>query len=757
MSSKEESISTSRRRALQQVLGLGAMVGLPVEHLRSEGESIGQQSNATPKDGPTRHAIPNASQMLRAFLERIAMSELEHRNTVISGIQNRGQIERRQIEIRKLLLQMVGGLPGERTALNVRYSGTLKRRGYRIEKIIYESLPRFYVTGNLYVPTVGTPPYPALLQPTGHSLSAKARASYQNLSLGLVKQGYVVLTYDPLGQGERRVFYDSRVEGSIVGDTVDEHEMVGIQSLLAGESIARYMIWDGMRSIDLLQSLAFVNPETIGVAGCSGGGTLTAYLAALDSRVQVAASLCYITDWEEQLKGTGPQDAEQQFPGQLKNGLDHGDLIIAFAPKPFLLCSTTEDFFPLDGARKTYNEARRIYEILDAGQKIYQFIAPGEHGMPRAAREAVYGWMNEWLKGASPGPTPEPDFETEYEPDLLCTPTGQVCTSLGGETVSSLNIHRFLSISPTRQPLKSPPDVESLKDKIRKEVLQVTSYEPPRSPVIIHWEENSCRNGLDMTRLMYEVCPGRSVPALLTIPNATRSRRKAVLFVDEQGVDAAAGPGGDIEQLAQLGYAVLALDPSGLAKSTPDWPGYSADWFGPGEKVAWLALMTGKSLVGIRMEDIIAGVEVLSQKGLLYDGGAVGFAKGLIGVGLLHAAVIDDRIDHLILEGNVVSFGSIATRPIHRRIFDVVLPGVLREYDMAYLVAAVAPRPVQMRNSRTPMGDISAALPLLSLEDPEKGYGYTVTSYRAMGASSRFHIGLRREDETVTSAYPELR
>lgn len=74
---------------------------------------------------------------------------------------------------------------------------------YRIEKIIYESLPRFYVTANLYVPQRGKPPYPAVLQPVGQSLTAKARAFYQTLGLGLVKNGFVVLTYDPVGQGER--------------------------------------------------------------------------------------------------------------------------------------------------------------------------------------------------------------------------------------------------------------------------------------------------------------------------------------------------------------------------------------------------------------------------------------------------------------------------------------------------------------------------------------------------------------------------
>lgn len=313
----------------------------------------------------------------------------------------------------------------------------------------------------------------------------------------------------------------------------------------------------------------------------SGGGALTAYLAALDPRIQAAASTCYITDWEDQLQGTGPQDAEQQFPGQLKNGLDHGDLIIAFAPKPFLICSTTEDFFPIAGARKTFREVQRIYQILGTGEKISQFVAPGEHGMPKPRREAIYGWMNEWLKGAPPSPAPEPHFETEYEQALLCTMTGQVSTSLGGDTASFLNIRRFLPISPARQPLKSGADVDRLKSGIREAVLQMTRYEPPHSRVAIQ-EEESRRNGYVMSRLTYEVSPGRSVPALLAVPES--ARRETVLFVDEQGMDADAQPGGDLDQLAQRGYTVLALDPSGLGEATPDWSGWSGYCFGREEK-----------------------------------------------------------------------------------------------------------------------------------------------------------------------------
>jgi dienelactone hydrolase len=155
-----------------------------------------------------------------------------------------------------------------------------------------------------------------------------------------------------------------------VGGATVEHQVVRLQNVLAGESIARYMVWDGMRGIDLLESRPEVDRTRIGVAGCSGGGTLTAYLAAIDPRIQAAAPACYITAWEEQLPGTGPQDAEQQFPDQLREGLDHADFATAFAPKPYLIVSTEEDFFPLAGARRAFEETRRLYGLFGAGEKM---------------------------------------------------------------------------------------------------------------------------------------------------------------------------------------------------------------------------------------------------------------------------------------------------------------------------------------------------------------------------------------------------
>jgi cephalosporin-C deacetylase-like acetyl esterase len=185
-----------------------------------------------------------------------------------------------KLRARNSLLKMVGGLPTAKTPLNLQRTGAIERTDYQIQKIIFESSPRFFVTGDLYIPKQGKKPFPAVLQPTGHSTAAKARAFYQTLALGLVKSGFVVLTYDPLGQGERRVFYDPALEDSKAGGGTVEHQMPGIQSLLAGERIARYMIWDGIRAIDLLASCLKCTMKRTSKAGARAAAP---HIASLDA------------------------------------------------------------------------------------------------------------------------------------------------------------------------------------------------------------------------------------------------------------------------------------------------------------------------------------------------------------------------------------------------------------------------------------------------------------------------------------------
>src|SRR5579872_3900241 len=317
-------------------------------------------------------------EMLPTYLRSRADDFLDKRAREVAGLHTLDDLARRRAYLREVMVRDLGGFP-DRTPLNARVTGTLDRGDYRIEKIIFESQPRFYVTANLYVPKTGQPPYPAVLYPLGHELGAKSHTAWQITLASLAKKGYVALAWDPIGQGERIQMYDEDFEDSKVRASTTEHTIQGIQCLLIGDHIARYTIWDGMRALDYLLSRPEVDSTRIACTGNSGGGTHTAYLSALDDRIKVAMPSCYITSWRRLLESLGPQDAEQCLPPWIGQGLDHGDFVLAFAPKPFLILSGIRDFFPINGARETYQEEQHVYSVMGAPDKLRQFEADNGH------------------------------------------------------------------------------------------------------------------------------------------------------------------------------------------------------------------------------------------------------------------------------------------------------------------------------------------------------------------------------------------
>src|SRR5208282_5784068 len=116
--------------------------------------------------------------MLREYLNREAITRLEERGLQIARLSTPEEVAKRQAYIREQMIRDLGGFPA-RTPLNARVVGTLDRDGYKIEKVIFESQPHFYVTGNLYLPKTGNPPYPGVLFPLGHENGGKSNEDWQ--------------------------------------------------------------------------------------------------------------------------------------------------------------------------------------------------------------------------------------------------------------------------------------------------------------------------------------------------------------------------------------------------------------------------------------------------------------------------------------------------------------------------------------------------------------------------------------------------
>jgi cephalosporin-C deacetylase-like acetyl esterase len=639
--------------------------------------------------------FPEIRGMLPGYLKSQAFALLDERQRAVSRIATPADLKARQQYVRERLRSYLGALP-ERTPLNPKVVGTLDRGDYRIEKIIVESRPGFYVTANLYLPKAAPASgrYPAILFPLGHEAGAKAHQAWQRTLAGLARRGFVCLAWDPLGQGERVQMYDEDLHGSKVqsGSTM-EHTIIGSQCLLTGTHIAQYTIWDGMRALDYLLSRPEVDATRVGCTGNSGGGTLTSYLSALDDRIQAAAPSCYITSWQRMLESIGPQDAEQVFPLFLKDGLDYPDYLYAFGAKPFLMLTAIRDFFPIGGARATFAEAREVFTRVDTASRIGMFEADDGHGYNLPRREAAYRWFTSRLEGSENSQLETP-LRLATEEELQCTPTGQVKTSFPGSTdVFTINRQLAEQLRPGRNLSAA---------EVRTRARELARYSPPAGRVRTAAYGEVKRPACRVEKLTYETEPGITIPALLFVPDGGAPRKPAVIFADGRGKAAAAA---EAEDLAARGYVVLAPDLRGFGETAPnlDRRDYFFRAFGDYGS-ALTALLIGKTMIGMRAADVTRGVELLAARGDVDPSRIAAMGRSTAALPALFAALFDDRIARLALDGMLVSYEAVVSERMNQGIAGELLPSALKYFDLQDLIAVLAPRPVAIYNGVNPLG-----------------------------------------------------
>lgn len=625
----------------------------------------------------------NVGDMLPNYLYKEAVRHLDARAKRVKETTDWGAYRQ---QFRAKLMESLGGPFPERTPLNPSVTGIIERNGYRIEKVIFESQPGFYVTANLYVPK-GDGPFPAVLFPLGHEQGAKAHSAWQIVLANLAQRGFVLLAWDPIGQGERIQLWDEDFRTSKVIGSTTEHSIEGIQTLLVGDALARYTIWDGIRALDYLLSRSEVDKTRVGITGNSGGGTHTSYIASLDDRLQVAAPSCYLTNWRKLLETIGPQDAEQCFPGWLAAGYDHPDFIYAFAPKPFLMLSAIRDFFPIGGVRETFSEAQRVYDSLGVAEKFGKVEADDGHGYTKPRREAAYRWFTRWLKG-SEDTSPENDTPILSEQELNCTATGQVATALRGTTVDALNQARW-------RDLRKPGTLD--------DVLRLTRFvKRTDKPPVTEFGTMPVPGG-SMTKLVYETEPGILVPAALFVPTGS-AQKPATILVHGRGKSAARDAA--LEHF-KAGEVVLAIDLRGTGETLPtkltNRTG-PAGYFGDYES-AMTAILLAKPLVAMRAEDVSAAVSVLAARQDV-DPKKIS-VHGIDDASLpsLYATALDDRIASAKLEGMLMTYESVIRRRIHRRVLEQVVVGALRHYDIPDLIRFASPRSVKVVSMIDPLGN----------------------------------------------------
>ena len=364
--------------------------------------------------------------------------------------------------VRGKVRESFGPFP-EKTPLNARVTKVVERDAYKIENVLFESRPGFLVSANLYIPKGRSFPLPGVVASCGHSDNGKAIETYQSFCQGLARLGYVVLIFDPIGQGERMQYVDANWK-PMRGTGTGEHNYAGIQQVLVDERFWMWRAWDGIRALDYLMSRKEVDVRHLGITGNSGGGTMTTWLCGVEDRWTMAAPSCFVTEFRRNMENELGADMEQCPPKALALGLDHEDFLAALAPKPIIILAKEKDYFDARGNEAAYHRLKRLYRLLGAEDNIAYFVGPTYHGYSQENREAMYRWFNR-CTGISDAKT-EPKLVMEKDETLLCTPHGQVA-ELKSKTIYGFTQEKSRSLAAKRLDLDGAALPQTVAEALR--------------------------------------------------------------------------------------------------------------------------------------------------------------------------------------------------------------------------------------------------------------------------------------------------
>ncbi len=582
--------------------------------------------------------------------------------------------------LRRGLADAVGGFP-ERTPLNIRSYGVVERDGYTIEKLLFESRPRHFVTGLLFLPRDSRfkAPYPGVVVTCGHWPEAMHARETQRTCVVLAKSGIASLIYDPIDQGERQQLPGTRIA------SVSGHVNAGLRAHLVGWGTAQFRIWDGVRALDVLQARKEVDAKRVGVTGMSGGGTLSAYLNAFDTRYRAAAPMGFITTMRALADRLGPQDSEQVIHGQLAFGLNHLALLLMNGGSAVCPGFSFGDAFPYAGSVETYERAHEFCVAEGRGDSLDSFDCAGPHDWYESEKQSLAHWMRRHLTGdASAWPVDRTAFRrmdagfdyARVDVGLAGTAEGKV---LGGKGVMSLPgarsvydliAERLEELERTRPKTPDPAAV--------RKILGLREGEA----AVALAERTVETNGMRIVTTALEMSDGTRIPVAAFLPAEVRG--VPVMIASDAAKASELVP--QVRMLLAEGRPVAVVEARGFGPIAASHV-RSTYWSGKGldQEIAAMLDWCGESLVARRAEDYLAaGAWFMGLTGTLAElrstGGAV--------VAAVHAYYFGrDRFVRFVSERAPDSWTHLVRNPRspEPRFSDLVF-GALAVYDWPELI-----------------------------------------------------------------------
>jgi len=635
--------------------------------------------------------------------------------------------DRRAWEIRREALRgamfaAMGPLPDNPCDLKPEVVGVLKRDGYRIEKILFQSRPGVLMTANAYVPEGVRSKAPAVLAVHGHWPWARRDPVVQARCLGLVKLGFFVLCIDAFGAGER---HPTPGKGTYHG------ALLGASLWPAGQTLLGMQVYDNRRAVDYLLTRPEVDGDRLGVTGASGGGNQTMYAGALDERFAAVVPVCSVGNYQAYLQAACC--VCEVLPGALRF-TEEGDVLGLVAPRALMVVNATMDSFQFSvgEADKSLERARAIFKLYDAGDKVVHPTFESPHAYNQAMREAMYGWMMRWLKGEGDGtPIPEPKHEVETVEALACYEEGKrpatfvfPCTYAGRKAKRLLAVHDG-RVRDHKEAWEATAVL--LRAHLRDEVFGGFPNAPRPDPQAGAGEE---KDGVKTVAVTLPSESGLSLSFLVRSTSGVKAKAPACLLLHLDGkAEALKHP--LAAALVGKGVAVVAPDlrSTGEAKMANDVV-HGAPDHTSSERAVWV----GRPLLGQWAVDIQQLLDWMGEQPGLQAGRFIIAGVGQAGmVALCAAASADERVSAVAAMDCPATL--VTEEPYGAGMRMALLaPRLFSVGDVPHLAALGAPRRLVIAGGVSPQGRKLAA------KEIEAAYSFTRDVYELYKAGDQLTL-----------------
>lgn len=619
--------------------------------------------------------------MMRDYLYNIIDKQFAERDSLLSRLITCNDWENRAMIIRDSIRAWTGTLP-EKTPLKAKTTGRLERDGYSIEKILFESRPNYFVTANLYLPKNYRVPRPALLNVIGHTPLGKADERYQRISVNMAKKGFVVLTIDCLGQGER-IVSDYSSWSSAPGNA---HQIIGIQSFLSGTHVFNFMVWDAIRAIDYLVSRKEVDPENICITGSSGGGMMSTYILAFDDRIKVTVPTCNPNIWNYRVHANLGSDHEQVFFGAFESKIDpRSDPLFIHVPKPMLLNTTTDDHLnPVRGVWDLTTSLYKAYSACNQPDHFTTTMVKAGHAYNREQREITYSWMLHWTGGSSSSGLEE-DFILEKEQDLWAAPGGSVFNLPESRNTHELVVDWLEDHQAEWQLFQNKKKFIEFKSKIPLLVKNSLKIQTDSVNAYGRFVVTEQKGDIDIRHFKLEPEKGIVIPGII-LESARGGEENIILYLHEKGKSEILNAPDIIETLIRKGFKICAVDLRGIGETSPDMM----------DRYFW-DFLSGKPIFGQRVEDILSTINWL-KKSEGKNKKIHLLASGMCAVYGSFAGTLTNDINSFYLINPLISFQSVVQTKVPEYHNEILLNGILQEFDMPQIYQTLSPNPVMVLN-----------------------------------------------------------